>query len=231
MLVSDLITAAFEDVGFIQVGETITPAIQTEAFNNRLNPLLDQLSAEGLTVPYQVSQVFNLQPATVAYTLGASGTFQTSGGLRALKATAWRAFYAGVLHSGGRVLSLAEFGEQAKQILGEQSAIPGIVGADTAYPNLNVRVFPPPSSPAGSIELVYLTPLLNFFAVGDTINLPQGWILLLRSYLARDLFPQYGRPSTKDVVWDNAARARMALLTENAMTAPQPQPAAPQGQQ
>jgi hypothetical protein len=230
MLVSDLITAAFEDVGLIQVGETITAAIQTDAFN-RLNPLLDQLSAEGLTVPYQVAQTFNLQPATVAYTLGASGTFQTSGSLRALKVTSWRAFFQGVLHSGGRVLSLAEFGEQAKQILGEQSAIPGIVGADTAYPNLNVRVFPPPSSPAGSLELVYLTPLLNFFAAGDTINLPHGWILLLRSYLARDLFPQYGRPSTKDVIWDNAARARMAVMTENAMSAPQPQPAAPQGQQ
>jgi hypothetical protein len=250
MLVSELITAAFIDVGFIAVGESITAAIQTDAFA-RLNPILDHLSAEGLVVPNQVMQSFSLLPNTPSYTLGSGGTFSTSGGLRALKVTAWRAVN-GAMAKSGRVLSMPEFGEQIpllqKQLSelnvqalteGQIAAfpttitapIPSLVGADTSYPLINLRVFPAPSFAPGQIELAYLTPLVNFVTKDDTISLPQGWIVLLRSALAKDVFAQYGRAGSKDVIWDNYSRAKQALVTENAMTAPQPQPAAPQGQQ
>jgi hypothetical protein len=230
MLVSDLITAAFEDVGLIAVGETIPTAIQTDAFS-RLNQIIDLVSADGLTNPNQVTQTFNLSAGVTAYTLGSGGTLATFGGLRALKVTAWRAFYQGILHTGGRVLSLAEFGQQAKQILGEQSAVPGIVGADVAFPLINVRVFPPPSFTPGQLELAYLTPIPNFATVGDTVtSMAHGLVKFLRALLAQDLFPQYGRPAMKDVVWDNVREAKQSLIVENAMSAPQPQPNAPQGQ-
>src|SRR5215472_8426075 len=146
-LVSDIINEAFLDLGVITVNETISSAMQADAFM-RLNQLLDSLNAEGLLVPNQVTQTFptgvnGLQAGVTAYTLGSGGVLATTGSLRAMKVTAWRAFYGGVLHGGGRVLSLAEFGEQAKQELGQVTAIPLIVGADTSYPLINVRVFPP----------------------------------------------------------------------------------------
>jgi hypothetical protein len=202
--------------------------MQADAFM-RLNQLLDSLSAEGLIIPNQITQSWNLQAGITAYTVGPGGTFLTSA--RAMKITAWRAYYAGVLHSGGRVLSLAEFGEQAKQTLGETTPIPRIVGADTSYPNINVRVFPPPSSPVGTIELAFYTPMAQFATVGDTINLPQGWQDMLHFNLAKRLYPQYPRPSNREHVWAMAQEAKAALMVENTMTAPQPQPAAPQGQQ
>ena len=234
-LVSDIINEAFLDLGVITVNETISSAMQTDAFM-RLNQLLDSLNAEGLLVPQQVSQTFptgsgtGLVAGTTAYTLGSGGTLPTTGSLRAMKVTAWRAFYGGVLHNGGRVLSLAEFGEQSKQDLGQVTAIPLIVGADTAFPLINVRVFPPPSSTPGSLELDYYTPIVQFAAVGTSITLPQGWEDMLHWNLARRLYAQYQRPSNREMIWDMADRTKIALLTEQAMSAPQPQAAAPQGQ-
>jgi hypothetical protein len=229
MLVSDIITGAFLDVGVITVNETITSAMQSDSFT-RLNLLLDSLSAEGLVVPNQVMQPFALVANTDIYTLGSGGTFATTGGLRAMKVTAWRAWYVSVLRSGGRALSMAEFGEQAKQILGEQTPIPRIVGADTGYPNINVRVFPPPSATPGNLELSYWTPFVNFATVGDTVTMPPGFPRMLRCLLAADLYPQYPRPSNMKLVYDNAKDAKAALMEQNAMAAPQPTPAAPQGQ-
>jgi len=233
-LVSDIINEAFLDLGVITVNETISSAMQADAFM-RLNQLLDSLNAEGLLVPQQVTQTFatgvgGLQAGVTAYTLGSGGTLPTTGSLRAMKVTAWRAFYGGVLHSGGRVLSLAEFGEQAKQELGQVTAIPLIVGADTSYPLINVRVFPPPSSTPGSLELAYYTPIAQFALVSSSITLPQGFEDMLHWNLARRLYAQYPRPSNMQMIWDMAERTKAALMIQNAMAAPQPQAAAPQGQ-
>jgi hypothetical protein len=229
MLVSDLITGAFEDIGVITVNETVSPAMQTDAFS-RLNLILDSLSAEGLVVPNQVMQPFSLQANVTAYTLGNGGSFPTTGGLRAVKITAWRAYLGTILQSGGRALSMAEFGEAAKQLMGETTPIPGIVGADTSFPLINVRVFPPPSSPPGTIELSFWTPLLQFASVGDTINLAQGLPLILRTLLAADLYQLYPRPNLLEKIIDAAKNAKAAVIEQNAMTSPEPTPAAPQGQ-
>lgn len=226
-LVSDVINRAFEDLGVVTVNETITTAMQTDAFN-RLNELVDQSSADGLTIPNQMAQAFALLTATTAYTFGPGGNFSTSA--RAMKVTGWRAYYNNILHGGGRCLSLAEFGEQAKQTAGEQTVIPLIVGADTAYPLINVRVFPPPNSTPGTLELDYWTPLTDFATVGDTITLPPGWLKYLRALLANDLYDSYPKPSILQKIQNDLAMAKAALVDQNAMTAPQPQPAAPQGQ-
>jgi hypothetical protein len=228
--VLDIINGAFIDLSVITVNETLTNS-QTADSLARLIQIQDALSAEGLAVPNQQMQSFLLTPNITAYTLGAGGSFGTSGGLRAMKVTAWRAFYGGVLQNGGRPLSMAEFGEQSRLSLGQTSAIPEHVGADTSYPLINIRVSPPPSATPGQLELAYWTPLANFVTINDILTLPQGFQRMLRCLLAADLFPQYGRPSLMQLIYKNAADAKAALITENTMAAPQPVPAAPQGQQ
>jgi hypothetical protein len=104
------------------------------------------------------------------------------------------------------------------------------VAADTSYPLINVRVFPPPSNTPGTLELAYYTPVTQFVTVGDTISLPQGWQDMLHFNLAQRLYPQYPRPSNMQMIWDMAQRTKAALMVENAMAAPQPQAAAPEGQ-
>ena len=229
VLVSDVINLAYLELSVISPQETISTAMQTDAFA-RLLSLLGSLNAEGLTIPQQVSQAWQLTAATSAYTLGSGGTLATTGTLRAQKVTAWRAYYSTVLSSGGRVLSLTEFGERARQLIGENSSIPSIVGADTAYPLINVRVFPPPSGTPGYLELDYWTPILDFASVETAITLPPGWVRILTFLLAQDLFGTYGRPSLAQYIAGMAKDAKAALIVQNSMGAPEPVPSAPQGQ-
>lgn len=231
MLVSDIITRAFENLGVITVAETITSAMQTDAFN-RLNRLLDTFSAEGLVVPNQVEQQFSLVAGSHQYTLGPAGSFATTGGLRAMKVTAWRAWYGSppVVQSGGRLLSMAEFGMVARQRVGETATVPEFVGADTNPTAINIRMSPPPNNNSATIEFAYWTPLALFSTVGDSVTSPAGLANLFEWHLAKDLWPQYPSQSRLALINEMCQVTKAALVEENAITAPQPTPAAPQGQ-
>src|SRR5579883_1336177 len=112
--------------------------------------------------------------------------------------------------------------------MGETTPIPAMVAADTSFPLINLRVFPPPSSSPGTIELAFWTPLLKFATVGDTVNMPDGWEDLLHFDLALRLYPQYARSSGLDPgLAANAQNAKAALIPQNTMSAPA-QPQAPQ---
>lgn len=213
---AEIITQAFVDMAVIQVGETITAGMQSDAFT-RLKSLISSLSAEGLIAFNQVEQAFQLVSGTTAYTLGSGGTFSTTGNLRAQRVTAWRAYYSTLLSSGGPILSMAEFGAQAVQKEGELTSIPRLVAADTSYPLINVRVWPPPSAVPGILELAYWTPITAPSAVGDTISLPEGWENFLHFQLAVALYPQYSRTGGMDpVLAANASNSKQVLLQQNA---------------
>lgn len=312
-LVSDIITGSFVDLAVIQPGETVTTAMQTDAFNH-LNQGIGSLSAEGGTIPNQVVQTFNLSANVSDYTLGSGGTFATTGSLRAQKVTSWLARYSD-MQRGGAPLALDRFAAEAyvaqnnflnknvkgilealggaisgiettnrgilaaitgaaesmltspvpptlTQIQGAMTAIvaalptttpaaamtaliaaipttvnapiPSLLGADTSYPLINVRVWPPPANTPGTIELGYWTPLAAFATVGDTVNLPPGWELILRSLLAAWMFSQYGRPSMAQAIFQAADKAKAAILQQNTMpeqppAMSTPDPAAPSG--
>ena len=228
---NDLITQAFINLAVIQVGETITSAMQTDA-QTRLNQLLSSLSTEGLTAFNQVSQSFNPSSGVVAYTLGSavnSASLVTTGNLRALKLTAWRAAYAGVLTSGGRVLSLEEFGAASaqSQTTGEATPIPRIVGADTSYPLINVRISPPPGTLVGVLELDYYTPITQITNFAATVALPEGWEHMLHANLAVALAPQYARQGgISQEVAALAQNSKQALISQNQMSGAPPAQAA-----
>jgi hypothetical protein len=211
-----------------QPGEAITTALRTDA-QTRLNQLLSSLSTEGATVYGQVMQTFNLAAGVTAYTLGSGGSFATTGALRAQKVTAWRGAYAGVLSSGGRVLSMEEFGAAAAQAQpgGETAPIPKIVGADTAFPLINVRVLPPPSASPGTLELAYWTPITQISDFTLTPTLPEGWPLMLHLNLAVILSPIYARQGGISPELAAAAQnSKAALVDQNRMggqSAPQQQ--------
>ena len=244
-LVSGLINQALIDLRFIPAGATVGTDIQTECFL-RLNQLLASLSDEGAMVFNQVVQSFALSAGVVGYTLGASGTMATTGSLRAQKVTAWRAL-SGDMNEGGPALSLAEFGAAARAMQQELAAltaqtvlegltatvpsplvspVPMLVGADTSYPSINVRVFPTPSSAPGNLELAYWTPIAAFATVGDSIALPSGYERMLHLTLAVDLHPRYGKLGPVDpILLADAQQAKAAIVAQNTMMSAQPQPA------
>jgi hypothetical protein len=94
------------------------------------------------------------------------------------------------------------------------STVPMILGADTAWPLLNVKIFPAVTC---SVELVYWTPIAAFASTGDTVNFPPGYEAMLHWALAVQLYPQYARVSgqTLEVIAGNAQQAKLSLVQQN----------------
>lgn len=219
-----IIAQAFQDLKVLPPGGSVSTTVENDAFVY-LNQLISSLSIEGPTAFNQVRQIFNLAYGSASYTLGSGGSFATTGGKRAVKVTSWRATYGGVLSSGGVPLSMEEFGAQAKQIIGESAPIPSLVGVDTAYPLINVRVHPPPSVTVGTLELGYWTPITQFATVTDVLAFEDGWEEMLHFNLAVILFPQYGRTGGIDpVLAANAQNSKARIVAMNSTgSAPQVQ--------
>jgi hypothetical protein len=210
---NELIDGAFTDIGTVQPGESITTAMRTHA-QGLLNQLLSSLSTEGATVYTHKTYSTILQAGTVAYTVGSGGSLNA--GERVQRLTWWRAYYAGVLHSGGPVLSLDQFGAVAKQADGAVKPIPDAVGADTAYPLLNMRLFPPPSVSGGTLEVGGWVPLAAISDFTVTPTLPAGWELMIRLQLALLLYPTYARQGgIPQELAANAMNAKAAIVNQN----------------
>lgn len=210
-----IINQAFQDLKVLAPGGSVSPGVLADAFVY-LNQLMSSLSIEGPMAFNQVKQTFNLSQGTVAYTLGSGGSFGTTGGKRAVKVTSWRGLYGGVLSSGGAPLSIEDFSAQAKQLLGESTPIPSLVGADTAYPLINVRVHPPPGANPGNIELGYWTPITQFATVTDVLAFEDGFEEMLHFNLAVILYPQYGRQGGIDpVLAANAQNSKARIVAMN----------------
>ena len=233
-LVSEIIQQAFEDLAVVQVGEAISTALQTSGFI-RLNQMLASLSAEGATVFTQVLQTFALSSATTNYTVGPTGSLVTA--KRAQKITSWKAT-SGAFVSGGPVLDITSFDATAQalylkfseavlpfyvlpSVIFTGSQCPLALGADSAYPLINLRVYPATSA---LLELGYWTPVDQFTGVGQTVDLPSGWVDMLHWNLAVELFPQYERVGgLSPALAAKAQDSKAVLIMQNASNS---QPAA-----
>ncbi len=97
-------------------------------------------------------------------------------------------------------------------------AVPMVLGADTAWPLINVRVWPTPTQNA-TAEIAYWVPIVAFSAVGDTINLPPGWEAMLRSNLAVTLYPMFERVAgMPPALAANAQNTKAAIIQQNTVT-------------
>jgi hypothetical protein len=212
---ADLIDESFIDLAVISPGMTITSTMQTKAFR-LLQTMWSNWANERLMSYLPVHQNFSLIPGFTSYTLGPSGTFATTGGLRAVMVTGWSAYYLN-FRSGGRIMSLEEFHAENKDLLGSSTTLPTMVGADQGNPYITVEVFPSPASVAATLRLDYFTPLVQFSAVSDTISLPDGYEEAIRTGLAVRLYPQYQRPGVSlEVLAAAASNAKETIAQRNA---------------
>ncbi len=218
LLVSDLIQQSFEDMAVVQPGETISAALMNNAFPV-LNEFLNTLSAEQYAVFTQTLLTFALQPNQPNYTLGVGGSWNTAS--RIQKVVGWSAVYNN-FRSGGAALKFPDFQAVAKDPAGSTSAIPLVLGADQAYPLLNVRVFPTPSFAAGSVELDCWQVIPQFASTASVVNLPVGYYNMLHFQLAIILYPKYARVGgMPPELAANAQNALAALVQQNTGTSPQ----------
>lgn len=226
-LVSDLIQQSFNDLGVTKAGELISPTMQLFAL-----PLLQQLwssfsAEEALAYLFQ-HQTFSLSPGTTIYTLGTGGTLATSA--RPVRVTGWTSV-SGNFRNGGRIISFEELHAMGRNATAKRSVLAEAVAADTAFPAINVEVFPAPDTGA-NLLLDYYTPLVPFASVSDSLNLPDGWELMTHVELALVLAPQYARQGgVPPALVAAAANAKQTIMSKNAAILGLQQAAPPQQQQ
>ncbi len=104
-------------------------------------------------------------------------------------------------------------------------SVPMVLGADTSWPLINVRVWPTPTQNA-TAEIAYWVPIVAFGAVGDTVNFPPGWEAMVRSNLAVVLYPMFERVGgMPPALAANAQNTKAAIVNQNSIS-PAPQAAA-----
>lgn len=221
-----IILPAYVELGVIQdTSETISTTLRDNALLV-LNQGIGRSSNERL-LPWQVvHQTFTPVAGTSVYTLGNGGTFATTGSLRALAVTGWRAF-SGNFSVGGEPVSFDELRKRQMNPTARRSVLPEAVAADQGYPLINVELFPVPDTSPGSLILDYWTPLSQYALYSDTVTVPEGFERFLVLMLASDLEPRFPIEGGRPELAKNYALSKEALTTRAAaIMATPPAPAA-----
>lgn len=212
-LVSDLITESFIDLGVIAPGETITTAMQTNAFLV-LQQMMAGLSVEQAMNYVVYHQIFTLVAGTSAYTVGTGGTLVATANPNRI--TGWQSI-SNNFRNGGQIISFEEFHATIKDPFGSRSIIAQAVAADQLYPSINILVWPTPDTSPASLQLDYYASLPAYSTVGDTVTLPDGWQAMLHFNLAIALAPQYARQGgVPDALAANAQNSKALIVQKNA---------------
>ncbi len=215
MTAQELALESMTDLGVTRVGEVPSPGILADLLI-RLNQFVSSVSIEPLLSFLQKHTVETLQSGVSRYTVGVAGAFPTVA--RPMKLTA-------TMPTG--ILSPNEELQAASQAtLGETSALPRVVGADTASPLMNLGVHPIPNA-AASLELTYtiaITPFASLSTTLASVGFPDGWEEFLHFNFALALLPRYGRQGfSPDALIKNAQLAKEKIA---ALNQPTPQQAA-----
>lgn len=213
-VVDQIIYPAFQDLGVIEVGATISSTIRDAAFD-LLNRGIDGLSAEQVISQACYHQQFVLTAGLVNYTLGTTGSLVTAA--RPVRATGWSSSYLN-FRNGGSMLSIEALHEKVKDQLGSAAYLLTDVGADQNYPNINLRVFPVPAI-AIALEVDFYSLIAQFATVNDaTTGLPDGYVQLYRTMLALALYGQYARVAKQSLefIAGQYQSAKSQIVTKNA---------------
>lgn len=223
---SDIINQAFESVGVIRPGETITGALQASAF------LAMQQWWEAVTIDRVFSnavyhQTFALSAGVSAYTVGTGGTLASTANPTAITAAT---SVSGNFRNACKVVSFEEFDTTVSDPLATSSVLAEVVAADQAWPSKNIRVFPTPAAAPGSLILEYTGQMTQFAAVTDVLAFAPGYANFLHWGLAELLYPRYARTGAMSLqaIQKNVADARNFIMSNHArILGLVPAPAAP----
>lgn len=185
MTVRDLIKGSLRLIGAISPGETPASVEEADALV-ALNDLLESWTVEGFLIYQTTREAFTLVGSQSNYTIGPSGTFNTTRPQSIQSAT----ILDGTLEYPLEMITAKEYAEI--KIKSTQSSIPQVLYASGSYPLDTLYLYPTPSI-GNQIVLYSLKPISAFAAVSDVISMPSGFTRAIRYNLALDLAPEYGR--------------------------------------
>lgn len=185
--VRDLIKASLRLIGASATGETPSADEQQDAFSS-LNRMLDRWSTEGLNIYAITREEFSLTGGTGSYTIGSSGTFNTSRPVEIVAATIELQSSTPTVETPVEIISAIEWAEITVKDL---QGIPTKLYAEGTYPLETLNLWPTPNT-TDKLVLYSKKSLTAFATVSTTVSLPPGYEDALVYNLAMRLAPEYG---------------------------------------
>ncbi len=212
--VRTLITQSLKDLGAIAVGETPTADEAQDAFE-ALKQMCSTWQTEALVTYAKNQQVFTFPIAGQrSYTIGPTGDLVSTRPVRI------DAAYNRDSNNNDYELYVAkDFTDYSQLITKAVSAqIQTIVYYDPTFPNGTLYMWPTPSDLSYRLVLWTWTSVTEFATLDDVIALPPGYERALRSNLAVELSPRYGR-DVMDALAKTANESKAQIKRTN-MTIP-----------
>lgn len=168
-----------------------------------LNAMLEQWSTQGLIIYDKQRETFTLSSGTSQYSIGSSGTFDTTWPLDIKMA--------GVIQAGNtdeipvKIITQQQWAGIVDKAT--SSIFPQVLYYNRAYPLGEINLWPVPSA-ASTLVVYSLKQLSTFSLVTSTADLPPGFDDAIAFNLAKRLAPEYGRtlnPDAKEIAIESLA--------------------------
>lgn len=191
----DLVSASLRLIGAVAPGETPQAAELTDGLAS-INRMISSLSTEGLLIHSITRESFSLVAGTAAYTMGSSGTFNTTRPETILQALIRDESVSPAIEYPVSLLSLSEYAHISAK--GVSSALPTALYDDGGYPLRTLTLYPTPSV-AHKLVLFTSKALSQITSLDTELSLPSGYEEMLVYNGAIRLAPEYGNTITPEV--------------------------------
>jgi len=201
MTVSQLITAALQDLRVLQVGETAS-ANDAAYGLSRLNDWIAGLATEGLTVYSRARTIWTISTAS-SYTIGTGGAIDCARptGPTAIDNIGFQDTSVSPTMEYNLGPALTEDAWAGIAQKGLTSVYPQAVYYDPTYAAGlgTIYLWPIPTSTTLQGVIYTLVPVSEFTAISDDVALPPGYRRFMRTNLAKELASAFDSPLTPDI--------------------------------
>lgn len=203
-----MISTAARRTGFLASGETLAADDAADGLAT-LNSMLDSWAANRLMV-YQIQQeVFSTVANTASYTMGSSGTWNTTRPVKLDNSSFIR------ISNIDYPLDLIPADSYAGMPMKSNTAqIPYAISCNYAYPLATISLYPTPSAVV-SVYVRSWKALQSFSALTTDLALPPGYQRAIEWNLAKELCPEYGRAVTPDILRESVG-SKLLITSVNA---------------
>lgn len=190
----DIVRDALRLIGVVPSGDALSAEDLSDGLKS-LNRMLSRWSIDNLLVFFTTREEFDLIPGQQAYTMGASGDFDTARPARIQRASILHESSTPSYETPLEIITMDEWADERTKSL--DSNLPVKIYPEGTFPLETINVWPKPTE-AKKIVIYSQKPLAVFTANTD-VELPPGYEDAITYNLAVRLAPEYGKPVDMDV--------------------------------
>lgn len=192
--VSDIITAALQDINAIASDETPSAA-DADVCLKALNRLIQSWQNDSLMIYSILNQIFPFVSGQQSYTIGPGGNFNTQRPVEITDAYVRDQF-------GNDYPMYISNQEEYSEIITKytQSPLPTVMYSDGNFPLCNLIFWPIPDGGGYSANLWMWQKIQEFTSITDQVILPPGYERAFEYNLAVEVSPKFGRPVSQDIL-------------------------------